>query len=681
MKGSALMLLALAVLAMAACGAENFTPLPASTPDLSATVQAAVSAALPTATPSPTTDIEAIVQAAVSAALPTATPSPTPDIEATVMARMEATRAAMPTNLPTPTPTPTATPTPLPTFTPTPTATRRPTSTPRPTPRPRPTATLSRSPLSAMISRVRPAVVKIQTNMGSGSGVIFDTQGQTGFVITNHHVIEGASRVRVTVNDSAAYQGLVLSSDLVRDLAVVSICCGAFQSLSFGDVSMLDHGDAIFALGYPLGITGEATLTQGIVSAIRYDSRRQSDVIQTDAAINPGNSGGPMLSVDGEILGINTFKYSEVGVEGLGFAISSKTVQQRIPFLRTDAPKPTPTPTRAYRPPTPAAGGTYAFGPVSGNLLHDPTDGSVVIEYAGVTLADVILEATLFNPYPGTSNSWDYGFVIREQNNDSDGPFIAVLVTSQRSWEARHRDQTATYSNRIGGGTLGNFNTSAGGRNHLRLVAIGERGWFFVNGEFVSTLDLSPLLGGGDIGVITGAFTGDEVAGAVTRFENFKISRLTRRYGAADGILRSTPGYIAEHSSGVTSRDLVVEANFSRPQGTEWDYGFEIRRTSSGGFEVIGLTDKSWWFHETRDTGSEEYIEMASGYLTHALQQRNHLLVIAIEDSGWLFANGQLAGKLNLSHNQEFGTVSAMGDFYLNHNASPSFDNFKVWVP
>ena len=530
-----------------------------------------------------------------------------------------------------------------------------------------------------MISRVRPAVVKIETGSGTGSGVIFDTQGQTGFVITNHHVIAEAGRVRVVVNDSTAYQGTVLGSDPVRDLAVVSICCGSFHSLSFGDISQLEPGDAVFALGYPLGIAGEATLTQGIVSAIRYDSIYQSDVIQTDAAINPGNSGGPMLSVSGSILGINTFKYSKIGVEGLGFAISGKTAQQRIPSLLAGAPQPTPTPTRVR--PTPSAGVTSDFGPINGDLPHNPADGWIKTEYAGVSLPDIILEATFVNPYSASSHSWDYGFILRDNRDGSTGAFIQIAVDSERRWSLAWRKGGDSSNQRISGGTIANFDTGATGRNHLRVVAIAERGWFFVNGDFVATLDLSDITAPGDIAVITGAFAGDEVSGAVTRFEDFKISRLARRYGPADGILQKEPGSIAEHDSGVTSRDIVAEVDFDSPEGTAWDYGFVIRNPSHKRLEVIGLTNEGWRFHYTRNTGDAEYTKMGEGYLTQTLQTKNHLMVIAIEESGWFFINRRLVDKLDLAHNQDSGSVSAMGDFFLSHNASPSFENFNVWAP
>ena len=133
-----------------------------------------------------------------------------------------------------------------------------------------------------------------------GSGAIFETQGQTAYVITNYHVVEGAAQVTVTVNDSNNYTGTVLGMDRTRDLAVVVICCGSFRALSFGNASGLEAGDEVVVIGYALGLTGEATITRGIVSAVRYDSDYRSDVIQTDAAINPGNSGGPMLSMSGK---------------------------------------------------------------------------------------------------------------------------------------------------------------------------------------------------------------------------------------------------------------------------------------------------------------------------------------------------------------------------------------------
>ena len=704
MKIFALLTLCLSLLMAAACAGESptATPTPTTAPDLEATVQAAVSAALPTETPTPMPDINATVAAGIEATqaaapTPTSVPAATPDVDATVEARMAATIAAMPTPTATPThtPTPTASPTPTPIPTATPTPTQVPTATPRPTPRPRPTstprptATPTPNPaasLSAMVRQTRPSVVRIRTSDGVGSGAIFETQGQTAYIITNQHVVEGATQVAVTVNDSNNYTGTVLGTDRTRDLAVVRICCGSFRALSFGNASGLEAGDEVVAIGYALGLTGEATITRGIVSAVRYDSDYRSDVIQTDAAINLGNSGGPMLSMSGQIIGINTFRIDESqsgrSAEGLGFAVSATTVLQQIPALKAARAAPTPTPTR--RPtPTPSYGGGYGsgFGPVDGELWHDPSDGFIKQEYADVWMSDFIVSATFTNPYSSSSNDWDYGFIIRRNGTESTARFITVAVTSRGRWDVSWRQGASSDNQEIAEGRLGRFDTSAGGRNGLWLAAFGEHGLLFVNGEFVSSLDLSDVTGPGDIAVITGAFTGNEVAGAVTRYEDFQTGSMRKGYGPASGTLESDPGSISSHSSGVWAQDLVTEATFTNPPGRDWSYGFVIRNPEYNHLEVIGVTGNDWWFHETRSVGDDEYTEVSEGRLSSSLSGENHLMLFAIEDWGMLFVNGQLVSRLDLSHNMDYGNVSAMGGFYNDQTREPSFSNFNVWTP
>ena len=686
--------LCFSLLLTVACAGESPVVAPVATPrpspDLGATVQAAVSAALPDPTPTPTPDLDATVEARMAATIttlpsptlqPTYTPVPTPtrNIAATASAWMATAVASVPTATPTPTAMPTATPTP----TPVPTATPKPTPSPRLTltPTPRPTATPNPAILlSEMVRQARPAVVRIETRTGSGSGVIFETQGQTAYIVTNNHVVESFGQVNVVVNDSATYRGTVRGTDHVRDLAVVSICCGSFRALPFGDASRLEPGDEVIAIGYALGIQGEATITRGIISAIRYDSEYQSDVIQTDAAVNPGNSGGPMLSMSGKVLGINTFGADKSMSEGLNFAISATTVQQRIPMLKIVQAAPTPTPTRKPTP-TPAPWTTSGFGPISGELWHDPSDGLIKIEYANVSLTDMFVGATFINPYPAYSNSWDYGFLIRSSGSGSSARFIEVVVTSRGQWEAAWRYGGSSESEEIASGTLGYFDTSAGGRNTLLVIAFGERGLFFVNGDMISMLDLSEVTGAGDVAVITGAYTGNEVAGAVTLFEDFEGGRFTRQYGPASGRLEHKQGIISGHSSGVWTQDLVAEAEFTNPPGRDWDYGFVIRNPEFNRLEVIGLTGNRRWFHDTSNTRDDEYITVADGFLPVAnFHSRNHLLLFAAGDIGTFVVNGQLVAWLDLSHNQDWGGVSVMGGFFNDHTGEPTFDNFSVWT-
>ena len=694
MKILAVLILSLPLLLAAAC-AEDAAPT--ATPNLEATVEAAVSAALPTETPTPPPDIDATVTAGVAAtraAEPTYTPTPqpTPDLDATVEARMAATVAAIPT--PTNTIFPTSTP--IPTATPEPTAT--PTPVPTPTRRPRPTPTPTKSPavvLSEMVKRVRPAVVRIESSTSSGSGAIVETQGRTGYIITNHHVVEGDAEVTVTVNDSTPYRGEVLGSDPLRDLAIVSICCGSFRTLPFGDASGLQAGDEVVAMGYALGIGGEASVTRGIVSAIRYEPRYRSDVIQTDAAINPGNSGGPMLSMEGKILGINTYRIDESNegrtAEGLGFALSEETVQQRIPALKTARAASTPTPTRSpmatptRRPqPTQSYSDGDGFGPIDGELHHDPSDGFIETEYADVDMADVIVSATFVNPYSASSKNWDYGFIIRESGIGTSSKFIQVVVTSRGRWEAAWRQGSNAENNEIANGTVKTFSTGAGEENLVVLFIFGDRGFLFVNREFISMLDLSNVTGAGNVAVITGAFTGNEVAGAVTRYEDFQIFPLRKRYGPAGGKLVDELGIVSEHESGVWARDLVAEATFASPTGQGWDYGFIIRNPEFNRVEVIGVASGGIWFHNSRDVGDDQYTVVDGGSLGAfgvTLGSDNHLVLIALEKVGLFFVNGQFVARLDLSHNLDYGPVSAMGGFLRGHTGEPSFENFNVWVP
>lgn len=173
------------------------------------------------------------------------------------------------------------------------------------------------------------------TESGSGSGVIFKKENGKAYIITNNHVVEGASSLKVSLYDGTAVTAKLVGSDSLTDLAVLQISDDHVTKVaSFGDSSDLRTGETVIAIGDPLGKDLSRTVTQGIVSGVdRTVSMSTSagqtsiNVIQTDAAINPGNSGGPLLNTDGKIVGINSMKISEDDVEGIGFAIPSNDVK------------------------------------------------------------------------------------------------------------------------------------------------------------------------------------------------------------------------------------------------------------------------------------------------------------------------------------------------------------------
>jgi serine protease Do len=166
---------------------------------------------------------------------------------------------------------------------------------------------------------------------GSGSGVIFQKNGDSAYIVTNNHVVEGASKLEVSLYSGQKTTATVIGTDALTDLAVLKIDSKYVTSTAeFGDSSVLRPGDEVLAIGNPLGLDLSRTVTQGIVSATNRSipvstsaGNWETNVIQTDAAINPGNSGGALINTQGQVVGINSLKISETGVEGLGFAIPS----------------------------------------------------------------------------------------------------------------------------------------------------------------------------------------------------------------------------------------------------------------------------------------------------------------------------------------------------------------------
>ena len=166
---------------------------------------------------------------------------------------------------------------------------------------------------------------------GSGSGVIFQKNNGTAYIVTNNHVVEGATKLEISLYNGEKTTAEIVGTDALTDLAVLKIDSKFVNATAdFGDSSTLRPGDQVYAIGNPLGLDLSRTVTQGIVSATNRSisvstsaGNWDTNVIQTDAAINPGNSGGALINPQGQVIGINSLKISESGVEGLGFAIPS----------------------------------------------------------------------------------------------------------------------------------------------------------------------------------------------------------------------------------------------------------------------------------------------------------------------------------------------------------------------
>ncbi len=154
--------------------------------------------------------------------------------------------------------------------------------------------------------------------------------------MTNNHVIQGAKEITVSLPDGRSFKGKLVGADELTDIAVVKIEATGLPTAKFGNSDDLVVGEPAIAIGNPMGLEFQGTVTAGVISALNRTldiSERRLKLIQTDAAISPGNSGGALVNADGEVVGINSAKISASGVEGIGFSIPINTVQEIIDQL------------------------------------------------------------------------------------------------------------------------------------------------------------------------------------------------------------------------------------------------------------------------------------------------------------------------------------------------------------
>ena len=208
--------------------------------------------------------------------------------------------------------------------------------------------------VASVIAKVEPSVVSIQTQIteqrgpfstsgeGAGTGIVLDT---AGYILTNAHVVDGATSVTVTVpGDSQARAATVVAADASRDLALVQVSdTHGLVPATLGSSAAARVGDQVVAIGNALALEGGPTVTEGIVSALDRtiatdESSSLTGLIQTDAAISSGNSGGPLVNAKGEVIGINTAVASSSGsvnAANIGFAISIDDAKAVVARLRT----------------------------------------------------------------------------------------------------------------------------------------------------------------------------------------------------------------------------------------------------------------------------------------------------------------------------------------------------------
>jgi serine protease Do len=228
---------------------------------------------------------------------------------------------------------------------------------------------------------------------GLGSGIIISPDG---YIVTNQHVIDGATDIRVTLNDRRVLPAKLVGADPLTDIAVLKINGGNFPSLPWGDSTALKPGQTVLAFGNPFNF--RFTVTRGIVSALNRpnpytdDPRKPGEFIQTDAAINPGNSGGPLVNSHGEVIGINTFLISPSGsFAGMGFAIPTQIARPVVDTLLKDGKIEHARMGVGINDVTPENAAFFHLDNASGALISQVEAGSPAAK-AGLKVGDIITE-------------------------------------------------------------------------------------------------------------------------------------------------------------------------------------------------------------------------------------------------------------------------------------------------
>jgi S1-C subfamily serine protease len=271
--------------------------------------------------------------------------------------------------------------------------------------------------LADVVARVRPAVVQVTSEqmvqdpaqgntlepIGVGSGFIYDAEGH---ILTNSHVVEGASDLVVSLTDGRSFPAKLIGHDTQTDLAVVQISGRNLPVADLGDSSRLKVGEWVIAIGNALALPGGPTVTAGLVSALDRTIQEPGDgqgqgpylfsLIQTDAPINPGNSGGPLVNLAGQVVGINTLTIGQVGsssyAQDIGFAIAIATAKPIADQLVASGEVTHPYLGADYVPYSPALAARYGLEASYGIVVTNVAIGSPA-ELAGMRARDLILDA------------------------------------------------------------------------------------------------------------------------------------------------------------------------------------------------------------------------------------------------------------------------------------------------
>jgi hypothetical protein len=549
------------------------------------------------------------------------------------------------------------------------------------------------------IEQIADSVVMIVTYngsrpIGSGSGTIVT---RTGAIFTNQHVVDEGDDFRIYLLEDLnekpvhAYYARV---DFVldeMDFAILQIDRddnGRAVNPNDLDLPFLPYeeielvrGDHVYVFGYPDIGDGYLVLTEGKITTIQNGSvggERMPVWYQTDAEISPGNSGGLAVNAEGRFIGIPTSVNSEERTMGrLGGLIPLTSIIRMAGIGEgIDAPanveKGEPSETEKDAP-------SLTYGPYEGDLIQDD-DPYLETYWASVDMRDFIAWADFSVSGLEAGQDWDFGFMFRNSDVNED---LRLIVTSQGEW--RFYDGTSVL---IASGDASSFKPSE--PNTLFLLAYGDEGIFYLNGGYVTTLDLSARMTRGDFAVATGFFEGTENGGVTTEYADFEVRALSRVFGPEDGSLPHDDDDSIEYAQcGINEQNFVAAADFYVPYGTrvaDWDAGMLFRDNSGGGisdeYRLVFASD-GYWAVIARSDESNYLADGTTNAVRTGAEDMNRLMLLAEDDFGIFFINGELISSFKLPESAQPGDIAVATGFYPDSEVAGSataYRNFTVWA-
>jgi len=367
--------------------------------------------------------------------------------------------------------------------------------------------------------------------------------------------------------------------------------------------------------------------------------------------------------------------------------VYSPPATQRTEITATQLPTSTPTVAPALSPTAkrPSTQPQRIFGPESGSLYHR-IDGKMQMHFASAREKNFIARVVVYNPYSGGKAPWDTDIFFRATAED-DG--YHLVLRSDNRWQLldERPSELERRSIEIASGELIGLNPRTDAANTIMLIVVEKDAFLLLNNNFITKLDLSMRMEAGDIAIGTGYNGNVQTADAVTHFEDFTVWRITPAFGPLSGMLyHSTDGSVKATSAGVKMWNFIASAHFKNPYPpamAPWSMGFTFRSLNENDqYRLVAQSDSRWKLGEWK---GERITWISEGKPTNfklAPEEVNHLLLIAWENKGLFYVNGQLVARLDLTSRQYPGDISVATGLLGSDQVADKYtqyQDFTVW--